>query len=266
MATAAVSANKAELIAIADAVAREKLIDRMIVIEAMEDAIQRAARARYGAENDIRAKLDPTTGDLRLWRVLEVVEEPEDHFKQIDVKGAQKLQKGASVGDFIVDPLPPIEFGRIAAQAAKQVIFQKVRDAERERQYEEFKDRVGEIISRRLSEVLDEKDPIEGSYRLEVSSPGIDRPLTRLADYDDWKGHEARVTLAEPLNGRKQFSGTLLGTGEGGVVHLSGKDGQDYVLPFASIASAKLLLTDKLINATAPLRTEGADTIQTVED
>jgi ribosome maturation factor RimP len=123
-----------------------------------------------------------------------------------------------------------------------------------------------EIISRRLSEVLDEKDPIEGSYRLEVSSPGIDRPLTRLADYDDWKGHEARVTLAEPLNGRKQFSGTLLGTGEGGVVHLAGKDGQDYVLPFSSIASAKLLLTDKLINATAPLRTEGADTIQTVED
>src|SRR5574338_227828 len=150
MATAAppvASANKAELLAIADAVAREKLIDRGIVIEAMEDAIQRAARARYGAENDIRAKLDPTTGDLRLWRVLEVTEEVEDHFKQIDPKGAQKLQKGASVGDFIVDPLPPIEFGRIAAQAAKQVIFQKVRDAERERQFEEFKDRVGEIIT-----------------------------------------------------------------------------------------------------------------------
>src|ERR1043166_9955004 len=99
----AVSANKAELIAIADAVAREKLIDRMIVIEAMEDAIQRAARARYGAENDIRAKLDAETGDLRLWRVLEVVEEPEDHFKQIDEKGAQRLQKGANIGDFIVD-------------------------------------------------------------------------------------------------------------------------------------------------------------------
>jgi len=146
-APAAVSANKAELLAIADAVAREKLIDKAIVIEAMEDAIQRAARARYGAENDIRAKLDGETGDLRLWRVLEVVEEPEDHFKQIDEKGAQKLQKGAVVGDFIVDPLPPIEFGRIAAQAAKQVIFQKVRDAERERQYEEFKDRVGEIIT-----------------------------------------------------------------------------------------------------------------------
>src|SRR5499425_584050 len=146
-APAAVSANKAELLAIADAVAREKLIDKGIVIEAMEDAIQRAARARYGAENDIRAKLDPNTGDLRLWRVLEVVEEVEDHFKQIDEKGAQKLQKGAAVGDFIVDPLPPIEFGRIAAQAAKQVIFQKVRDAERERQFEEFTDRTSEIIT-----------------------------------------------------------------------------------------------------------------------
>jgi len=146
-APAAVSANKAELLAIADAVAREKLIDKAIVIEAMEDAIQRAARARYGAENDIRAKLDGETGDLRLWRVLEVVEEPEDHFKQIDPTRAQKLQKGAAVGDFIVDPLPPIEFGRIAAQAAKQVIFQKVRDAERERQHEEFKDRVGEVIT-----------------------------------------------------------------------------------------------------------------------
>ena len=146
-APAAPTANKAELLAIADAVAREKLIDKGIVIEAMEDAIQRAARARYGAENDIRAKLDPNTGELRLWRVLEVVEEPEDHFKQVDVKGAQKLQKDAKLGDFIVDPLPPIEFGRIAAQAAKQVIFQKVRDAERERQYEEFKDRAGEIIT-----------------------------------------------------------------------------------------------------------------------
>jgi transcription termination/antitermination protein NusA len=146
-APAAPTANKAELLAIADAVAREKLIDKGIVIEAMEDAIQRAARARYGAENDIRAKLDQTSGELRLWRVLEVVEEPEDHFKQVDLKGAQKLDKNAKLGDFIVDPLPPIEFGRIAAQAAKQVIFQKVRDAERERQYEEFKDRAGEVIT-----------------------------------------------------------------------------------------------------------------------
>src|SRR3954463_2587860 len=116
MATAAptvASANKAELLAIADAVAREKLIDRGIVIEAMEDAIQRAARARYGAENDIRAKLDPDSGDLRLWRVVEVVELVEDYFKQVDLKAAQKLQKDAVVGDFIVDPLPPIDLGRI---------------------------------------------------------------------------------------------------------------------------------------------------------
>ncbi|WP_300975148.1 transcription termination factor NusA [Sphingomonas sp. LHG3406-1] len=147
-APAAPTANKAELLAIADSVAREKLIDRGIVIEAMEDAIQRAARARYGQENDIRAKLDPQTGELRLWRVLEVIEgDIEDYYKQVDLKGAQKLQPGASIGDFIVDPLPPIEFGRIAAQAAKQVIFQKVRDAERERQFEEFKDRVGEVIT-----------------------------------------------------------------------------------------------------------------------
>ena len=142
-----ISANKAELLAIATSVATEKMIDKAIVIEAMEEAIQKAARARYGAENDIRAKLDPVTGDLRLWRVVEVVEEVEDYFKQVDLKGAEKLQKDAAIGDFIVDPLPPIEFGRIAAQAAKQVIFQKVRDAERERQFEEFKDRAGEVIT-----------------------------------------------------------------------------------------------------------------------
>jgi ribosome maturation factor RimP len=119
-----------------------------------------------------------------------------------------------------------------------------------------------ERISRHLSDVLDSADPIEGSYRLEVSSPGIDRPLTRLRDYDDWAGHEARITLAEPLGGRKQFSGTLIGTGEGEIVHLKGKDGKDYPIPFASIASAKLLLTDSLIQATSPLSTEGADKIE----
>ena len=145
--TAPAAANKAELLAIADAVAKEKLIDREIVIEAMEDAIQRAARQRYGAENDIRAKIDTNSGDLRLWRVVEVVEQVEDYFKQVSLIEGQKLQKDAAIGDFIVDPLPNIEFGRIAAQASKQVIFQKVRDAERERQYEEFKDRAGEIIT-----------------------------------------------------------------------------------------------------------------------
>jgi len=142
-----ISANRAELLAIANSVASEKMIDRSIVIEAMEEAIQKAARARYGAENDIRAKLDPLTGDLRLWRVVEVVEEVEDYFKQVSVEQAQKLQAGAVVGDFIVDPLPPVDLGRIDAQSAKQVIFQKVRDAERERQFEEFKDRASEIIT-----------------------------------------------------------------------------------------------------------------------
>jgi N utilization substance protein A len=142
-----ISANKAELLAIANAVASEKMIDKAIVVEALEEAIQRAARARYGAENDIRAKLDTQTGDLRLWRVVEVVEEVEDYFKQVDLKQAEKLQKGAVVGDFIVDPLPGVDLGRIDAQSAKQVIFQKVRDAERERQFEEFKDRSGEIIT-----------------------------------------------------------------------------------------------------------------------
>ena len=142
-----ITANRAELIAIANAVATEKMIDKAIVIEAMEDAIQRAAKARYGAENDIRAKLDATSGDLRLWRVVEVVEAVDNYFTQVNLKESQKLQPGAVIGDYIVDPLPPIEFGRIAAQAAKQVIFQKVRDAERERQHEEFKDRMGEIIT-----------------------------------------------------------------------------------------------------------------------
>jgi ribosome maturation factor RimP len=122
-----------------------------------------------------------------------------------------------------------------------------------------------EAISRRLSELFDESDPIEGSYRLEVSSPGIDRPLTRLKDYSDWAGFEARIALAEPRDGRKQFAGTLDGL-DGDTVKLTGKDGKSYVIPFSEISSAKLLLTDKLINATAPLSTEGADSIQTIEE
>ncbi len=142
-----ISANKAELLAIANAVASEKMIDKSIVVEALEEAIQRAARARYGAENDIRAKLDTETGDLRLWRVVEVVEEVEDHFKQVDLKQGKKLEKDAKLGDFIIDPLPPVDLGRIDAQSAKQVIFQKVRDAERERQFDEYKDRVNEVIT-----------------------------------------------------------------------------------------------------------------------
>jgi ribosome maturation factor RimP len=122
-----------------------------------------------------------------------------------------------------------------------------------------------ETISRSLSDWLDQNDPVEGSYRLEVSSPGIDRPLTRLKDYADWAGHEARISLAEPRDGRKQFSGTIQGV-DGETVRLIDKSGAAHVLPFRDISSAKLLLTDKLINATAPLSTEGADSIQTIEE
>ena len=95
----AISANRAELLAIANSVASEKLIDKAIVIEAIEEAIQRAARARFGQENDIRAKLDPQTGDLRLWRVVEVVELVDDYFKQVSLKDGQKLQPGAAGAD-----------------------------------------------------------------------------------------------------------------------------------------------------------------------
>jgi ribosome maturation factor RimP len=122
-----------------------------------------------------------------------------------------------------------------------------------------------EALSRRLSEWLDAKDPIDGSYRLEVSSPGIDRPLTRLKDFSDWAGHDARISLGEPRDGRKQFSGTLEGV-DGESVKLTDKSGAGHTLPFREISSAKLLLTDKLINATAPLSTEGAQHIETVEE
>jgi ribosome maturation factor RimP len=121
-----------------------------------------------------------------------------------------------------------------------------------------------ERLSRRVSELLDAQDPIEHAYRLEVSSPGIDRPLTRLKDYDDWKGHQARLTLAEPLNGRKQYSGELLGT-ENGTVLVEVPGAGPTGLPFAGIHSAKLVMTDKLIAATAPLSAEGADSIRIEE-
>jgi len=119
-------------------------------------------------------------------------------------------------------------------------------------------------LSRRLSDVLDETDPIDGAYRLEVSSPGIDRPLTRLKDFDDWKGHEARIVLAEKRDGRKVFSGELAGA-EGDQILVDVQGVGETRLPFAAIHSAKLVMTDKLIEATAPLSAEGADTIK-VED
>jgi transcription termination/antitermination protein NusA len=147
MAVAGVSANRLELLQIADAVAREKSIDKKIVIQAMEDAIQKAAKARYGAENDIRCEIDPRTGETRLARVLAVVETVENEATQISVEDAKRRNPEAKVGDFIAEALPPLDFGRVAAQNAKQVIVQKVREAERERQYNEYKDRVGEIAN-----------------------------------------------------------------------------------------------------------------------
>ncbi len=147
MSPAAVSANRLELLQIADAVAREKAIDKEIVISAMEDAIQRAARTRYGAENDIAAQIDPKTGEITLNRLLEVVEELDEEARQILLSEAIHRNPAAQVGDFIAEALPPLDFGRIAAQNAKQVIVQKVRDAERERQFEEYKDRVSEIVN-----------------------------------------------------------------------------------------------------------------------
>ena len=119
-------------------------------------------------------------------------------------------------------------------------------------------------LSRRLSDLLDEKDPIDGSYRLEVSSPGIDRPLTRLDDFDDWKGHEAKISLAEPLEGRRQFNGTLRGT-EGETVLIDVEGLGPTGLPCASIRSAKLVMTDRLIAATAPISAEGADELIEIE-
>jgi transcription termination/antitermination protein NusA len=132
-----------ELLQVADAVAREKSIDREEVLEAMEQAIQKAGRAKYGHEHDIRAVIDRKSGDIHLKRYREVVAEVENDFTQIPVSQAD----GRAVGEFLVDDLPPIEFGRIAAQTAKQVIVQKVREAERQRQFREYKDRVGEIVN-----------------------------------------------------------------------------------------------------------------------
>ena len=143
----AVSANRLELLQIADAVAREKNIDRQIVIAAMEDAIAKASRSRYGAETDVHAEINPRTGELRLSRYLQVVDQVENSAIEISLVDAQRFNPAAQIGDTIADTLPPFDFGRIAAQSAKQVIVQKVREAERDRQYDEFKDRIGEIVN-----------------------------------------------------------------------------------------------------------------------
>ncbi|BBK35278.1 transcription termination/antitermination protein NusA [Allostella sp. ATCC 35155] len=136
-----------ELLQVADTVARDKGIERDEVIEAMEQAIQKAGRSKYGQEYDIRAEIDRKSGEIRLIRCRTVAEEIENEATQVTVDQAQRIRPGAVLGDVLTDALPPIDFGRIAAQTAKQVIVQRVRDAERERQYSEFKDRVGEIVN-----------------------------------------------------------------------------------------------------------------------
>ncbi len=143
----AVSANRLELLQIADAVARDKSIDRSIVLASMEDAMQKAARSRYGQETEVRAEINPRTGEVRYSRLMLVVEQIENDATQILLADARKRNPAAQVGDWIAETLPPVEFGRIAAQSAKQVIVQKVREAERDRQYDEFKDRIGDVIN-----------------------------------------------------------------------------------------------------------------------
>jgi len=141
------SANRLELLQIADAVAREKMIDPGLVIEAMEESMAKAAKSRYGAELEIHAHIDRKSGELTMTRVRHVVDEVENHFTEMTPADARAYLDNPEAGDKIIDELPPMDFGRIAAQSAKQVILQKVREAERARQYAEFKDRVGEIIN-----------------------------------------------------------------------------------------------------------------------
>ncbi|PQO24712.1 transcription termination/antitermination protein NusA [Rhodobacteraceae bacterium WD3A24] len=141
------SANQLELLQTAEAVAREKMIDPDLVVEAMEDSLARAAKSRYGADMDIRVSIDRKTGRATFTRVRTVVEEVENHHAEMTVEEAKQYLDDPKVGDEITDEVPAVELGRIAAQSAKQVILQKVREAERDRQYEEFKDRIGTIIN-----------------------------------------------------------------------------------------------------------------------
>src|SRR5579859_3262934 len=163
MSLTGISANRLELLQIADAVAREKSIDREIVIEAIEEAIQKGARARYGAEHDIRVNIDQKTGEVAIRRVITVVADDANYGTVVGEDGeevpaeepvgilrlsdAKRTDKDAVVGKVYEETLPPFEFGRVQTQMARQVVTGKVREAERERQFEEFKDRVGEIVN-----------------------------------------------------------------------------------------------------------------------
>lgn len=145
-----------ELLQVAEAVSREKNINKADVIEAITEAIQKAGRTKYGFDHDIRVEVDPKSGEITMKRYREVVAndaEIENDTAQLTVDQAQRIKPGATEGEFLIDELPPLDFGRIAAQTAKQVIMQKVREAERAKQYEEFKDKVGEIVSGRVKRI-----------------------------------------------------------------------------------------------------------------
>jgi len=142
-----VSANRLEILQIADAVAREKSIDRSIVIASMAEALAKAARSRYGQETDINVDIDSRTGNVSYWRLRLVVDKVENPATEISLQEAQRENPAAQIGDKISEKLPPFDYGRIAAQSAKQIVVQKVREAERDRQYEDYKDRIGEIVN-----------------------------------------------------------------------------------------------------------------------
>ena len=142
-----VSANKIEILRIVETVAQEKMIDKEIVLSALEEAIAKAAKNIYGEENEVIVEINPESGDISISRKMLVVEEVKNKFLEIDLKSAKQINGAALVDDELLDPLPPMDFGRVAAQAAKQVIVSKVREAERERQYNEYKDKVSEIVN-----------------------------------------------------------------------------------------------------------------------
>ena len=142
-----VSANKIEILRIAETVAQEKMIEKGIVIQALEEAIAKAAKSNYGEENEVVVEINQENGDISISRKMLVVDEVKNKFLEINLKSTKKINGAAQIGDELLDPLPPLDFGRIAAQSAKQVINSKVREAERERQFIEYKDRVGEIVN-----------------------------------------------------------------------------------------------------------------------
>jgi N utilization substance protein A len=212
MAVTGISANRAELLQIADAVAREKSIEREIVIEAIEEAMQKGAKSRYGAEHDIRAKIDHKTGELTLTRhitVVEAIEDPELEGMQETLAEARRHDPDAVVGKEYVEVLPPFEFGRVQTQMARQVVTGKVREAERERQFEEFKDRVGEIVNGTVKRVEYGNTVVdlgrgEGIMRRDQSIP---RELFNIGDrircyiYDvrrETKGPQIMLSRAHP--------------------------------------------------------------------